>query len=189
MKSQDAVAVYMGSACGETSRYMDFAEEFGKTLALRGIPVIYGGADVGTMGAFARGILNNGGRVTGVFPRGFKGKREVMAMNVKIEFNGLSEVKYVRNFAERKQTMEDLSCCCIALPGSFGTMDEMFCYAVNNEIGLHDKPCFVMNLDGYYDGLKMQLETMKRCGFLPHGCRIVRFVSSIEEFLKEYENL
>lgn len=188
MNKKAAVAVYMGSACGGTPRFMEFAAEFGKTLAEEHIPVIYGGADVGTMGAFARGMLQNGGHITGVFPTGFKGKREVMAMNVEIEFNGLSEIKYVRNFAERKQTMEDLSCCCVALPGGFGTMDELFCYAVDNEIGLHDKPCFVMNIDGYYDGLKMQLEHMTQCGFLPIGCSIIRFVSSIEEFLLEYNH-
>jgi len=189
MKKVTAVAVYMGSACGESATFMDFARDFGKTLAIEGIPAVFGGANVGTMGAFAHGVLDNGGSVTGVFPKGFKGKREVMAMNIKIEFKGLSEIKYVKNFAERKQTMEDLSCCCIALPGSFGTLDELFCYAVDNEIGLHDKPCYVMNLNGYYDGLKAQLEQMRKSGFMPSGCSIIRFVSSTEEFLVEYGKL
>lgn len=189
MNKKAAVAVYMGSACGESTLFMDFAADFGKALATEGIPTVFGGANVGTMGAFARAVLDNGGCVTGVFPRGFKGKREVMAMNVKIEYKGLNEIIYVKNFAERKQTMEDLTCCCVALPGSFGTLDELFCYAVDNEIGLHDKPCYVMNFDGYYDGLKMQLEQMARRGFMPVGCSIIRFVSSIEEFMDEYNKL
>ena len=184
------ISVYLGSSEGKGGKYVALAREVGRTLARKGIKVVYGGAEVGTMKALADGVLEEGGYLVGVFPNGFGGKREVQAQNIEILCDRLSECILVRDFAERKATMEALSECALVLPGSVGTMDELFCYGVNNEIGLHDKKVYVLNYDGYYDGLRAQLETFVREGFIPEGTvgdapegRIISFCSSLEEIL------
>lgn len=178
-----SVAVYLGSA--ETSRkWMDFAYAFGRRLADAGLRVVYGGADVGTMSALADGVLDGGGCLVGVFPTGFGGKREVAAQNREILRKDLTELVTVRDFAERKETMCSLSDCCVAIPGSYGTMDELFCYAVENEIGLHDKISYVLNVDGYYDGLEAQVSRMKAEGFISADAGMITFLHSEDEFFK-----
>lgn len=177
------VAVYLGSAdAGE--KYMNIAYDFGKALAQKGVRVVYGGADVGTMKALADGVLDAGGEIIGVFPCGFGGKREVAAMGKEILRKDVSRIIEVKDFAERKKVMGEMSDCCIALPGSYGTMDELFCYAVENEIGLHDKTAYILNIDGYYDGLEAQVATMKREGFINPDSKMITFLYSVEDFLK-----
>lgn len=178
------VAVYLGSAAA-SEKYRRFAFDFGRRLAENGLRVIYGGADVGTMAALADGVLFAGGHLTGVFPVGFGGKREVAAQNIEILRKDLSELIEVKDFAERKETMCALSDCCVAIPGSYGTMDELFCYAVENEIGLHDKISYVLNVDGYYDGLEMQVERMKKDAFISKDAGMICFVHSVDEFFEK----
>jgi len=178
-----SVAIYLGSAYGADQKYADFAYEVGRALALRGIEVIYGGANVGTMGSLARGVLENGGRLVGVFPKGFGGKREIQKKHIEILQEGMTETILTENFSERKAVMEQRADCAVALPGGIGTMDELFCFAVDNEIALHEKPAFILNFDGFYDGLKLQLETMACLKFLPSGERILNICDSLEDFL------
>ena len=176
-----SIAVYHGSSDGRGGKYLRFAYDFGAALAARDIKVIYGGADVGTMKALADGVSAAGGYLTGVFPDGFGGKREVAAMNVEILRPGMTEEIIVKDFAERKAVMESLSDCAVVLPGGLGSMDELFCYSVNYEIGLHDKTVYVLNIDGYYEGLKAQIATFKREGFLGTEDRSIVFCDSAEE--------
>ena len=178
-----SVAVYLGSA-GASAKWRDLAFSFGKRLAENGIKVVYGGADVGTMSSLADGVLAGNGHLTGVFPTGFGGKREVAATGRDILRKDATEMVKVKDFAERKQTMSALSDCCVALPGSYGTMDELFCYAVENEIGLHDKKSYVLNIDGYYDGLEKQVATMKEEGFIRKDSDMIVFVHSVDEFFE-----
>jgi len=180
-----SVAIYLGSAIGADQKYADFAYEVGRLLALRGIEVVYGGANVGTMGCLARGVLENGGRLVGVFPKGFGGKREVQKKNIEILQDGMTETIIVKDFSERKAVMESRADCAVALPGGIGTMDELFCFCVDNEIALHDKPAYILNFDGFYDGLKLQLETMERLNFLPSGERILQVCDTLEDFLSQ----
>lgn len=135
------------------------------------------------MGVLADSVLEAGGEITGVFPTGFGGKREVQAMNVEIEQDGLSRMVHVKDFAERKAVMEELSDCAVILPGGYGSMDELFCYAVGNEIGLHDKTAFVLNFEGYYDGLETQVASMKSNGFLAADASMIQFCHSLDELL------
>lgn len=179
--SLKAVAVYLGSA-DASRKWREFAYNFGKRLADCGIKVVYGGADVGTMSCLADGVLAGKGHLTGVFPVGFGGKREIAAQHRKILREDVTENIEVLDFAERKTTMRVLSDCCVILPGSYGTMDELFCYAVENEIGVHDKKTYVLNIDGYYDGLEMQVDTMKREGFINRASDVIIFVHSADEF-------
>ncbi len=178
-----SVAVYLGSA-EASAKWREFAYSFGKRLAEKGIMVVYGGANVGTMASLADGVLAGNGHLTGVFPVGFGGKREVAAQKRDILRRDLTELYEVKDFAERKMTMSRLTDCCVALPGSYGTMDELFCYAVENEIGLHDKKSFILNIDGYYDGLEKQVETMKGEGFIRKDSDMIVFVHSVDEFFE-----
>ncbi|MBQ0086984.1 MAG: TIGR00730 family Rossman fold protein [Bacteroidales bacterium] len=182
-----SVAVYLGSAAA-TAKWRDFAYDFGKRLACSGMKVIYGGADVGTMASLADGVLAGNGHLTGVLPAGFGGKRKVAAQGRNILRKDVTENVEVSDLSERKKMMRQLSDCCVILPGSFGTMDELFCYVVENEVGIHDKKAYVLNIDGYYDGLEMQVAAMKREGFIDRASAILVFVHSIEEFFRIIEN-
>lgn len=176
-----SAAVYLGSSHGKGEAFMDFARALGNELGRLGIEVVYGGENLGTMTALADGVLEVGGTLTGVFPAGFKGRPEIAAQHKDIQRTDLSKEVEVKDFAERKAVMEKLSDCAVVLPGSYGSLDELFTFAVNRQIGLHDKPAFVMNVNGYYDGLEMQVKTMKENGFIPSECGILRFCRSIKE--------
>jgi len=177
------VAVYLGSAPGNDPKFKALAYETGRSFAQNGITLLYGGACVGTMGSLADGALEAGGKVVGVFPKGFQGKREVKESGKKVFHEGLSEVVFVKDFPERKMRLEEISDCAVILPGGFGTMDEMFCYAVGNEIDLHDKQVYVLNADGFYDDLKALLDSMKEKGFLGREYDVIHWASSVGELI------
>ena len=182
--SMKSVAVYLGSAPGCKEIYKGLAYELGSRIAQAGLTLVYGGAAVGTMGALADGAKDAGGRVIGIFPRGFRGTKEVRESGLEVVQQGLSEFIEVAGFAERKQLMEDMSDGCIVLPGSFGTLDELFTYACNRAIDKHTKPILVFNFEGYYDPLKQLLANMQEAGFLkPVMAGAVTFCDTIEELI------
>jgi hypothetical protein len=179
-----SVAVYLGSAPGCKDIYKGLAYELGHRIALASVTLVYGGAAVGTMGALAEGAASAGGRVIGVFPRGFLGTKEVRESGLEVVQRGLSEFITTADFAERKQVMEDLSDGCIVMPGSFGTLDEFFTYACNRAIDKHTKPILVFNFEGYYDPLKQLLTNMQEAGFLkPVMAGAVTFCDTIDEII------
>ena len=177
-----SVAVYLGSAPGCKDIYKGLAYDLGDRIARAGLTLVYGGAAVGTMGALAEGALDAGGEVIGVFPRGFRGTQEVRESGLEVVQHGLSRMIETADFAERKQVMEDLSDACIVMPGSFGTLDELFTYACNRAIDKHTKPIFIFNFEGYYDPLKQLLANMQEAGFLkPVMANAVTFCDTMEE--------
>ena len=177
-----SIAVYLGSAPGCKEIYKDLAFALGKRLASAGLTVVYGGAAVGTMGALADGAAAAGGRVIGVFPRGFRGTKEVRESGLEVVQHGLSEFIETADFAERKQVMEDLSDGCIVMPGSYGTLDELFTYACNRAIDKHTKPILVFNFEGYYEPLKQLLANMQEAGFMkPVMADAITFCDTIDE--------
>lgn len=179
-----SIAVYLGSAPGCKEIYKDLAFALGKRLASAGLTVVYGGAAVGTMGALADGAAAAGGRVIGVFPRGFRGTKEVRESGLEVVQHGLSEFIETADFAERKQVMEDLSDGCIVMPGSYGTLDELFTYACNRAIDKHTKPILVFNFEGYYEPLKQLLANMQEAGFMkPVMADAITFCDTIEEIV------
>lgn len=179
-----SMAVYLGSAPSCKDIYKGLAYELGNRLAKAGITLVYGGAAVGTMGALADGAADAGGKVIGVFPKGFRGTKEVRESGLEVLKQGLSKFIETSDFAERKQVMEDLSDGCIVMPGSFGTMDELFTYACDRAIDRHTKPIFVFNFDGYYDPLKQLLANMQEAGFMkPVMSEAVTFCDTIEELI------
>jgi uncharacterized protein (TIGR00730 family) len=153
-----AITVFCGSSSGSKPIYAAQATSLGETLAQRGITLIYGGAQVGLMGAVADGALSQGGKVIGVIP-GFLGRKE-------IAHAGLTDLIVVTSMHERKQRMNELCSGVIALPGGFGTLEELFEMLTWAQLGLHQKPIGILNMDGYYDDLIRLLQSMVTNGLL-----------------------
>jgi uncharacterized protein (TIGR00730 family) len=139
------VCVFAGSSLGLRPSYRRAAEELGRTIAKRGMDVVFGGGRVGLMGALADAALGAGGQVIGVIPAALEAKE--------LGHTGLTELRVVTSMHERKATMADLSDGFVALPGGWGTLDELFEILTWGQLGLHAKPCGVLNVDGYFDRL------------------------------------
>jgi uncharacterized protein (TIGR00730 family) len=137
--------------------------ELAQRLAEREVRVVYGGASVGLMGAVADGALARGGRVLGVLPE-FMIARE-------IAHRGLTELHVVASMHERKALMAELSDGFVALPGGIGTLEELIEVYTWSQLGLHDKPCGLLNVRGFYDGLAGWLDHAVAEGFLPAAQR------------------
>ena len=143
---------------GQDPEYREAAAELGQLLCERRIGLVYGGANVGLMGAIANAVLEHGGHVTGVIPESLKEKE--------LGHPGLSKLYIVASMHERKAMMERLSQGFIALPGGIGTLEEIFEILTWAQLGLHRKPCGLLNVNGYYDGLISFLKNTEREGFL-----------------------
>lgn len=180
------IAIYLGSHDGNDPIYCRTAYELGRTLAQKGIGIVYGGANVGTMGSLARGAADAHGECIGVFPEGFKGRPVVAATGQNIRQEGLTDFLVVKNFAERKQVMEDMSDCCLALPGSWGTMDELFTYATSSQLLFNGgKRIFILNTKGFYDPLKAQIGRMYDEGFIDASARnLFIFCETIDDLIE-----
>lgn len=139
------ICVFAGSSPGGRPRYRAAAEGLGRALAGRGIGVVFGGGRVGLMGALADATLGAGGRIIGVIPGALEAKE--------LGHTGLTELRVVKSMHERKAMMADLSDGFIALPGGWGTLDELFEILTWGQLGLHVKPCGLLNVDGYFDRL------------------------------------
>ena len=137
--------MFAGSSPGAQTAYLAAARELGEILAARQLGLVYGGARVGLMGALADSVLANGGQVTGVIPAALVAKE--------IAHQGLSSLHVVASMHERKAMMADLADGFIALPGGWGTLEEFFEVLTWAQLGLHRKPCGLLNVRGYFDGL------------------------------------
>lgn len=158
-----SIAVYCGSSSGKDPVYMKQAALLGQILADKGIRIIYGGGRVGLMGVLANAALDAGGEVIGVIP-GFLQIREVAHQK-------LTEMIRVESMHERKALIEHRSEGAIALPGGFGTMDEMFEMLTWSQLGLHKKPVGLLNVKGFFDPLLQMLDKMVAEGFLRQDYR------------------
>ena len=141
------VCVYLGGNRGREQRYIDEADALGREMAAEGIGLVYGGASVGLMGVVADAVLANGGFVTGVVPRQLSYQE--------LAHEQLSRLYEVDTMHQRKHRMQELSQGCIALPGGFGTLEEIVEALTWSQrpLELHEKPCVFANIDGYYDHL------------------------------------
>ena len=153
-----SIAIFCGSSNGSEEVYRSQAVLLGETLAQRNIRIVYGGAKVGLMGAVADAALNAGGNVVGVLPHFLRTKE--------IKHERLSELIMVESMHERKTKMHELSDGFIALPGGFGTLEELFEILTWAQLGLHKKPVGLLNVNGFYDSLQHLLDTMVEKGFL-----------------------
>jgi uncharacterized protein (TIGR00730 family) len=139
------LCVYCGSRPGSQPAYTEAAKHLARTLVKRHIELVYGGASVGTMGVLADTVLAEGGHVIGIIPQAILG-REVV-------HRGLSDLRVVTSMHARKTLMAELSDGFIALPGGLGTLDEVFEILTWGQLGLHQKPCGLLNIRDYYRSL------------------------------------
>jgi uncharacterized protein (TIGR00730 family) len=153
-----SVTVFCGSSSGTDPIYQSQAAMVGATLAQQNICIIYGGAKVGLMGSIAGAALSEGGKVVGVIPRFLRSKE--------IAHEGLTELIMVESMHERKTKMHELCDGIIALPGGFGTLEELFEILTWAQLGLHKKPIGLLDVNGFYGHLKKLLLTMVDEGFL-----------------------
>lgn len=159
------IAVFCGASAGRDPFIIQAAKEIGRAIAQRGMGVVYGGGHVGLMGAVADAALEAGGEVIGVIP-GFMVEKE-------LAHTGLTDLIIVRDMHERKMRMHELSQAVVALPGGFGTMDELFELLTWRQLGIHAKAVGMLNVKGFYDPLLAQAARMKADGFLHGPTRII----------------
>lgn len=155
------ICVFSGSNLGNRPEYQQAARALGEELVARGLVLVYGGASVGLMGVVADTVLAAGGEVIGVLPRGLF-RREVAHRN-------LTELHEVGSMHERKALMADLADGFIALPGGFGTFDELFEIITWAQIGLHTKPIGLLDTENYFAPLLALVEHATVEGFIPAG--------------------
>lgn len=164
------IAVFCGSSNGASEVYIEGAKKLGKELARRNIALVYGGASVGIMGAVADSVLEEGGYVIGVMPS-FLEKREISP-------KGLSELIIVDSMHERKAKMADLADGFIAMPGGPGTLEEFFEIFTWAQLGLHQKPCALLNINHYYDPLIALFNHMSDEQFLHEKYRTMALIDN-----------
>jgi len=164
------VCVYAGSNPGSDPAYAEAAAAFAAAMAERGIGLVFGGGKVGLMGVLADTMLAHGGEAIGVMPRAL--------IDREIGHGGLTELKVVDSMHERKAQMAELSDAFVAVPGGIGTLEELIEAYTWSQLGIHDKACGVLNVNGYYDHLAALLDHAVAEGFLRSQHRAVLSVAS-----------
>lgn len=177
----NSICVYCGSVPGRLPDYTAAAHGLGREIGRRGIRLVYGGAGIGLMGEVARAALAAGGKVVGVMPQALFAQEMASADAI--------ELRVVKDMHERKSTMAELSDGFIALPGGFGTFEEFFEALTWQQLGIHAKPCGLLNINGYYDDLLKFLDHAVGEMFIhkPHNDMILASnepVDLIEKFLR-----
>jgi uncharacterized protein (TIGR00730 family) len=157
------LCVFCGSAHGRNPAFTTAAQDLGRELARRGIGLVYGGATVGLMGVLADAALGAGGEVIGVIPEAL--------MVREIGHAGLTKLHVVRSMHERKALMAELADGFVALPGGFGTFEEFFEVVTWAQLGLHAKPCSLLNITGFFDPLLQLLDAAVAEGFIKPAAR------------------
>jgi uncharacterized protein (TIGR00730 family) len=157
-KSIRRVAVFCGSAFGTNPAFRAEAAALGTAIAEAGLGLVYGGACRGLMGAVADAALAGGAEVIGVLPAVLKGRE--------IAHNGLTSLEYVSTMHERKARIHELCDAILTLPGGYGTLDELLEAVTWAQIGIHAKPCILINTVGYWNGLLSFLDTAVASGFI-----------------------
>ena len=148
-----SIAVYCGSSAGTNPLYIAQAQALGAAMVAQNLTLVYGGGRVGLMGTIADAVLALGGRVIGVIPDFLDAKE--------LAHKGCTELHVVKSMHERKLMMADRADGFIAMPGGYGTLEELFEVLTWGQLGLHQKPVALLNVDGYYDHLLLALDRMR----------------------------
>jgi uncharacterized protein (TIGR00730 family) len=164
------VCVFAGSSPGNVPAFAEAARELGRELARRGHALVYGGGHAGLMGILADAALAAGAHVTGVIP--------AFLVDQELAHRAVSELKVVRSMHERKEAMARLSDGFVALPGGYGTLEELFEVVTWAQLALHDKPCGLLNVGGYYDGLLVFLDGAVRAQLVKPAHRSLLLVAT-----------
>ena len=155
------VCVFTGAASGINKLYKDAAYQMGQMLASRGLGLVYGGGKLGLMGAVADGMLAANGKVTGIIPK--------FLDNVEVGHQGVTDLHIIDSMHERKAMMYDAADAFIILPGGLGTLDETMEIITWRQLGLHQKPIIIVNLNGYWDPMLIMFQNIIDQGFMHHG--------------------
>lgn len=178
-----SIAVFCGSKDGYIDVYREEAYRVGSILAERGIRLVYGGAKIGVMGAIADGVLNNGGEVIGVIPQ--------FLLNKEVAHENLTNLIIVDTMHQRKLKMYELSDAMMTLPGGWGTMEELFETLTWGQLGMHNKPMGILNINGYYDSLKVLMTMMVHEGFLSEWTKkmvmVNESITDLLEMMEQYD--
>ena len=158
MSALTSVCIFCGASPGGDVAYRAAAEAMGRAIVGRGLRLVYGGAKVGLMGAVADAALAAGGEVVGVIPE--------QLVDWEVAHKGLTRLEVVANMHERKMRMFDLADAFVALPGGFGTLDEMFEMLTWRQLGIGDKPCAFLDVEGFYTPLMGMIDRMVEERFL-----------------------
>ena len=170
------IVVYCGANAGKRPEYFQAAEEAGRALASRGISLVYGGGNLGLMGAVADGVLAGGQKVTGIIPN--------FLAELEVAHKTLTEIHFVDTMHERKAKMVSMSDGVIALPGGFGTLDELFEILTWTQLKIFHGPVGVLNINGFYNHLLAHIDHMVKEGFLKAENRALLLVAdTIDELL------
>jgi uncharacterized protein (TIGR00730 family) len=157
------ICVYCGSSAGKNPAYSHAAKALARAMCERGIGLVYGGAAIGVMGAIANAVLDGGGEAIGVIPSSLAVKE--------VAHSNLTELHVVASMHERKAMMAELADGFIAMPGGWGTLEEIFEILTWAQLGFHNKPCGLLNIEGYYDGLIGFLDNAFEQQFVNELCR------------------
>jgi uncharacterized protein (TIGR00730 family) len=171
-----SVAVFCASADGARPEYKAAAEELGRMLAERGVGLIYGGAKVGLMGAVADAALASGGYVVGVIPH--------VLVDLEVSHQGISELHVVDTMHTRKALMAEKADAFLALPGGFGTFEELFEVLAWQTLKIHTKPVVLLNTAGFYDAMLAFLDVCDREGMLRGNRKRLLVAGTVEEALE-----
>lgn len=152
------IAIYCGASSGASSEYREASEQLGGFFAQQGIDIVYGGGQVGLMGAVANTALASGGKVYGIIPRALADRE--------LAHGGLSRLEIVDDMHQRKARMAELADAFLALPGGAGTMEEIFEAWTWAQLGYHQKPCGLYNIGNYYQPLVDMVTHMTKEGFI-----------------------
>lgn len=176
-----SVLVYCGSKTGNSEKYSIETQKLAQLFVDNGFKLIFGGGNVGLMGILSNTMLDLGGEVVGVIPQHL--------VDREVANNRCTELIVVKNMQERKVLMEEMADCIATLPGGYGSMDELFESLTNVQLGLHEKPISVLNTDGFYDSLLVQINKMAEEGFLLPQNRDRLLIAHTPEKLIELLNL
>lgn len=157
------VCVFCGSQEGSRPEYAEAARDLGRALVRRGLGLVYGGGGIGLMRALADAVMDQGGQAIGVIPQAMVEKD--------LAHHGLTELRIVASMHQRKALMADLADAFVALPGGYGTLEEVCEMLAWSQLGLHGKPCGLLNVSGYYDALLELLDHAAAEGFVSPACR------------------
>ncbi len=177
------ICVFAGSTSGALGAFTDHARELGKVLAQNEIEVVYGGSKNGLMGALADSALEHGGLVTGIMP--------TLLMRGELVHTGLTKLIEVADMHERKAKMSELADGYMALPGGYGTFEELFEVVSWSQLGIHEKPIALFNIESYYEPLLEMVKHAVDRGFVkPEHQQLMLFAedsSTLVEKMKTYE--
>lgn len=177
----NTIAVYCGAKAGNKPEYALAAQALANYFAENNISLVYGGGKVGLMGEIGGTLLAKGGRIIAVIPHFLSGKEILQA--------DATEIYQTETMHERKAIMYRLSDAMIALPGGFGTMDELFETLTWSQLGLHAKPVGLLNVAGFYDDFVSFLDKMAAAGFLSPSTRVMIHISdNLEDLLQKMKN-